>query len=605
MFIKDKKDIILKLLYKFHTKLSRFELDSKNFYLLFFLIKLNIIRYSLNEIIIKRNKFIKFDCYINTFFYYIYIFFFLKIYDISLIEKILFKSNIFLPDNILMIFIEDKIRSNINLLPSISTDYFLKNKLSTIILYNEYKLSIDLLNLLIYERYIEHIRISIYNEYLTFMDIFMKYPLLKTFLRFVLYKREKKVNIFFNNLNNSIMSSKYNIYDHDDLYNLVDNNLVYNNYKVSSSVMINIVNNNLIKYISLWKNQRFYFFIDYIFNKYIKYNVLLLSYHIHYSYFNDDIFADLDNYHIDCNKLNILGPYSLYWQMNRYGFTFNYYFYLNGIISTFLQNNINYITQYNLYYLKFIVHKDNHFYWIFWYKTINLILLNHIFNIYFKYIKLRRFTYIRRRTNFIRKLVNWKVILQTFTFLFFPLNLNIYDDSFYLVRNLNKKRDLFNNVFIYMYSYDDKNIYKSLDYDIINISKKIHLDNVLFKNFDFYLNLSIFFILKKIGIYFFINFIGQFITIKGYVMKSVNILNLIYLDNNYYKDMLKKHSREYYFFLENKYRGLNIFTSYFNRYKNEYLWDFEKSMRYISYMIIIDNYYHIMILYLILSFLRS
>ena len=135
-------------------------------------------------------------------------------------------------------------------LKEIPYDYFFKFKKSLIYLEEEYKFRIDVFNFLFYGKYIEYIRKSIYNEYLTFIPVLFNYPLLKTLFRLIVYTRLSKIQDHdYRSSSNVAILRKYHIYDDFEDLKVFKTQKIFSNYSNSSLLVNNFLNTNLMKFL--------------------------------------------------------------------------------------------------------------------------------------------------------------------------------------------------------------------------------------------------------------------------------------------------------------------------------------------------------------------
>ena len=578
---------ISKILYLIFKKFHRFKFSSKNLYILILL----VISLDLNKVtfIQHKNRVTR----KNIKYYYILYFIFINkiLRNYSYFRKIenninsdSFKLSLDYKDNYFLIYLEN-FSSETNSFKNINYNFFLKSKKSLIYFEEYYKFRLDIYSFLFYGKYMEYIRKSIYNEYLTFTRNLWNYPLLKTFFRLITYTRLSKLkDSNFNFATNQAILSKYHIYDDFDIIKVEKSRYIVSNFNGSDLLISNLMNTHLFKLLTIWKNKKFYFYLDSVFSRFFKSNLIIPAYHINLNYEEyDDI--------TDTNKLNMMGLYSLYWQMNRYGFRFNYYYYLHSLGSCLLNNNFNSIANYNLFYLKFILCDNLNNYWIFWYRLMKLVLLDFIYKSFFKFFKFNKLNLKRKKLRF-KRLLSFKLLMQTYSFIFLPLDLEIYNNPRSLSRIIKIKKDNLSNILINIFFGYDFNLVDDLDLDLLNISKKLDLDNFLFNNFDYYLNLCIFFLTRKIGKYYFINFFTQYNGLKYLAVKFISsYTNSDKLSSSQVtRDSLLLKSQKYMDFSLSKHIGKNYFFSYRSRFLSEYLWDFEFPMIYSFYLIILYKY---------------
>lgn len=164
---------ISKFLYSIFKKFHRFKFSSKNLYILILL----VLSLNSNKVFSmqQKNKLIR----KNIKYYYILYFFLISkilknysyyskiennINDDTLRLSLGYKNNYFL------IYLENFF-SETNKLKNISYNFFFKSKKSLIYFEEYYKFRLDIYSFLFYGKYMEYIRKSIYNEYLTFTRI--------------------------------------------------------------------------------------------------------------------------------------------------------------------------------------------------------------------------------------------------------------------------------------------------------------------------------------------------------------------------------------------------------------------------------------------------
>lgn len=201
-----------------------------------------------------------------------------------------------------------------------------------------------------------------------------------------------------------------------------------------------------------------------------------------------------------------------------------------------------------------------------------LVLLDFIYKSFFKFFKFNKLNLKRKKLRF-KRLLSFKLLMQTYSFIFLPLDLEIYNNPRSLSRIIKIKKDNLSNILINIFFGYDFNLVDDLDLDLLNISKKLDLDNFLFNNFDYYLNLCIFFLTRKIGKYYFINFFTQYNGLKYLAVKFISsYTNSDKLSpSQVTRDSLLLKSQKYMDFSLSKHIGKNYFFSYRSRFLSEYL----------------------------------
>ena len=161
---------ISKILYLIFKKFHRFKFSSKNLYILILL----VISLDLNKVtfIQHKNRVTRKNIKYYYILYFIFINKILRNYSyFSKIENNInsdsFKLSLDYKDNYFLIYLEN-FSSETNSFKNINYNFFLKSKKSLIYFEEYYKFRLDIYSFLFYGKYMEYIRKSIYNEYLTF-----------------------------------------------------------------------------------------------------------------------------------------------------------------------------------------------------------------------------------------------------------------------------------------------------------------------------------------------------------------------------------------------------------------------------------------------------
>jgi len=548
----------------------------------------------INEIkkdVIKFFKFIhkKINLYKFSSIYFYYIYFLYFISNINNFKVNRFKVNNFYNANNLKYLLKlnyiyylkfNNMNININLgwfikiyllnILKFKTNYFCTNYDVKVISSFNYKLMLNLWYFMLYGKYIVYMVTYLYNLYLNTKCYLIKFPLINIMLRFLLRSRLDKL-IYFKKYKYSKYKfiEKYNIYDIKYKVNILYNFILKFNF---NRILFNF---NIFKVLNLLSNKKIYIYLNFLWYKYIKINYLYLIY-----YFN--IYNDYDN-SLACeyNKFNILGIFSFYWQLKRYGFNVNYYFYYFSILY-FKFFNIN---DYNYCFYNSLIYKNKHVN-IFWYKINKIIVLNYIRRSFFRYIKLNR---LILRNKLRRKLIikKWLFFSKIYNMKFYPLNYYLYDDNnishfiTFLIKKINYLHCL--NLFNFIYKY-----YNKYTVNLIDIINKINININISINFYYFQNYLVNLIVNKIKKYYYINILNLLCCLNVLcknIIDKVNLRNVI----AYKKDKdLNKNLNLYLFY---KLKGLNKFFELYFFNINNYLWYFEKSIMFNMFVKYMYHFY--------------
>lgn len=197
---------------------------------------------------------------------------------------------------------------------------------------------------MLYGKYYVYIVTYLYNLYLNTKCYLNRYPLVNIVLRFLLRSRLEKLIYF--------KKYKYSKYKFIQKFQIYDIKFKVNpNKSFLSSINIKniLCKLNIFKVLNLLSNKNIYRNFKFIWNNYIKINFLYMIFYI-------NIHNDYDN-SLACeyNKFNILGVFSFYWQLRRYGFHVDYYFYYFNIMYSKFFN----INDYNCYFYKYLIFINN------------------------------------------------------------------------------------------------------------------------------------------------------------------------------------------------------------------------------------------------------
>jgi len=568
---------VYNILIKIYRKLKLYNFNSLNFYLFFVLVKLCLINNLLinnYNLYLINNLFIKYDGM------YVY-----KKYNYLIILKSILSNNykiINLLQHIKYVdyryYIQIVINYNNNIINNIKFDYFFKlNNNLNMVYYSDFKFRLNFYNFLILKEYMEYIRLYVYNQYLFLLEKIDSYPVIKIFLKYLLRYRLDK--IVFNKkkyINNISIINKYHVYDiKKKEYKL------YKKY-YSKNININKFESNIFMLFECLISQDLFLFIDLIFKKFGKLYMLLDMYYL-------NIYLKPDNL-LDIYKFNAMGLYSLYWQMHRYGFNVNYYYYVKLLYNS---DNLVNIKLFNLYYLNNIYKSSNNLNKIFWYRVFNIIVIDSVTKLFLKIIRYSFKSYFKnKKMKFKRNLKFLRLLIKTYSLKFLPINLNMYYNKI-LLKNylLNTKLNL--DILLYkIFNIIDENVKLNMNLDIMSVLQKINLDNILLQNIDFFFNVYYMYLIKNIGKYYILNLKSLVLPMRDFIIKSIIISKKVTIKKKNLNIIVNKNSL-YKFFLFNLYKniGLKFFYTYNNMYNFEYVWKFEGVMALSSYITFINKYY--------------
>ena len=319
-----------------------------------------------------------------------------------------------------------------------------------------------------------------------------------------------------------------------------------------------IIKNKLFKFYILLCNYNIFKNIKYIWLKSSKIDLLYNNYcNIIYNINLNEI-----------NKFNILGLYSLYWQISRYGFNYEYYFYKINLYN--IINKSNNMKLYNIIYYKLELLTKNIL--TIWYKIKNLIILNYINKKFYKYNN--KFKLNKYNKHIYRKYLTR--ILSNYIFKFRPIIKN-YNIKNY-IKLIKKNLDFICNTYLFNIKYNKLYRYNLNIYYILD---KIKIDIKINSNINILKNIYLFILIKLIGKYFFINWLNIINNINNFNRKLLIKKNDITKFNNYI--LIKNKSYKSYMKL-------------YKLYNLKYIWIFEKSIIYNLYIIFINIYYKLFIL---------
>ena len=201
-----------------------------------------------------------------------------------------------------------------------------------------------------------------------------------------------------------------------------------------------------------------------------------------------------------------------------------------------------------------------------------IILLDFIYHAFFKFLKYNKLNLRKKKLRF-KRLLSFKFLMQTYSFIFLPLDMDIYYNNLYLLKNLKIGKTYLDDLLVNIFFGYNINLSSDLNLNWSQITKKISLDNLLFNNLDYYLNLFIFYITRKIGKYFFSNFISQYKGLNIFLLRILNFKSKLDNYSNYYevKDTHNLVFSRYFDFNLSKHLGVNYFFTYRGRYLGEYL----------------------------------
>jgi hypothetical protein len=347
--------------------------------------------------------------------------------------------------------------------------------------------------------------------------------------------------------------------------------LIYKKIKIIK--FLEIINIQYISYIL--NNLLFKFFIllcSYEIFKNIKY-IWLKSSKINLLYYNYSNIINNINLN-EVNKFNILGLYSLYWQILRYGFNYEYYSYNINIYNIIFKNNI--INIYNIIFYNIILLTKSIL--IIWYKIKKIILLNYINRKFYKYhkkFKINKYNKYIYRKYLLR-------ILSNYVFKFKPIKESIYKNIKNYIILIKKNLDFICNTYLFNIKYNK--LYK-YNLSILSIINNINIDIKINNNVLNFKNTLLFIFNKLIGKNFFLNW---FNIINNIINFNINI---------YYKINKKIGIINYNNYILNKNISYNNYIKLYNYYNSRYIWKFEKSIIYNLYINFLNIYYKILFLF--------
>ena len=434
--------------YKVESKLN---ISDNTFFIFFFLFRYFIYKNEISKISIYLNIFkyllSKKNIYNYYFYNYIYIFFLLNLNII--------KFNFLFICNIYIFLLLEFLKKNINLL-QYNLYFFFKPKKLKIYFFEDIIFRIDLLLFFRNWEYIKFFKMFKYNEYLNIHPSLFKYPYLKKFLCIYFFKLLKKKNQL-------QYFTKKGFLNNTQLYT-IKKSLQLKKYKKFEN-NINFLYNKIyiLKLFSLLTKFNFDI-LDYCIRYYSLSQFLYFIYNIWLFYYQKNDWEEIKKYKID----NI---FFLFWKVNRYGFkvtewiniyTLKYYFeYL------FDYNLLNLLCLANLKKNNKIIKKYCN---IFFYKIVNLVVLEYIYTLFYRFLSdLEK----SRRRKFARFwLRNWIVLKRAVVFEWINISKfthsNIYINVNYLTYS-----------FLFLGNYQLK---YNLNSNFINITNKIILDSFLFNN---------------------------------------------------------------------------------------------------------------------------
>ena len=459
------------------------------------------------------------------------------------------------------LILENNIHYKINLV-NLNNIYFTDIRSLKLFLPSNFVIKISIWYYILYNKYVIYLSEYLYNLILRLNYINIKYPLLLLIIRYVYVSRLDKINNLNKNkyssdkfrLKFNVISSKNKLIGNILIENIKSLKLIYQHKTLRFLVLL--TNNNIFKYIkSIWSKSSK---INLIYNNYI--NIIT----------NTNL--------AEVNKFNILGLYSLYWQIQRYGLNYEYYSYNYNIIN--LINN-NSISLYNNTYYRIILLDQINIISLLWYKIKNVILLNYIHRIFYKYNskfklnKYNKYIYNKYLTR----------IISNYVFKFIPLDTKIYYNITFLkdyIKLIKNDLDYICSAYLFNIKY---NKLSRNNLNPVNIINNINLDTKINKNLAIYNNFY-YYLLRKI-------------LIKYYLMNWNNILINI---NNFNLKILAKidHKKNYSTIYSNyilvKAASHDKFDILCHSYDIKYQWVFEQSIVYHLYLVFLNIYYKLLLL---------
>ena len=467
-----------------------------------------------------------------------------------------YKNNNYIVKNKKIIF-ENNLLYNINLY-FINKRMFINKHSFKILLPNQFTLKINIWYYILYNKYIIYLSKYLYNLILKLNYINIKYPLLLLLVKFIIENRLNKIKNYNKN--------KYSYTLYKIKYKLI-------NKKIKIIKIIEIINIQYISYILNNKLLKFFILLcNYDIFKNIKY-IWLKSSKINLLYYNYSNIINNINLN-EVNKFNILGLYSLYWQILRYGFNYEYYSYNINIYNILCTKNI--INIYITIYYNIILLTKNIL--IIWYKIKKIILLNYINNKFYKYHKKFK---INKYNKYLYKKYLLR-ILSNYVLKFKPIKESIYKNIKNYIVLIKKNLDYICNTYLFNIKYNK--LYKN-NFNILSIINNINIDVKINNNILVCKNILLFIFTKLIGKKFFLNWFK--------IINNINNLNI----KIYYNINKKIGLISYNNYILNKNKSYNNYIKLYNCYNLKYIWKFEKSIIYNIYIIFINIYYKFIFLF--------
>jgi hypothetical protein len=317
-----------------------------------------------------------------------------------------------------------------------------------------------------------------------------------------------------------------------------------------------------------------YSFLFYYFGEFFLLHLYVYIYNITVYNYEIDDWVEIKKFRINSLKNN-------FWQQSRYGFKFFPWLYMLVIsyISKLIFNDYLYI--YNLIDIKKI---NNRILNIFWYKILKIVIIEKINYSYFLWFReLLLGLNNKKRIKQVEKYIKiWKILLNSYIFEYINVNYNYLN-----INNINFNLEyVFWNIF-----FIGDNIYNIyFKYNILFIIKKINIDNIIYLKLNYYLELLRNLLHCIFNSYTLINILFCFLFLKDLFFKIFfhknfnNNIFSIYIYNMIYNKMLYN-QRKIIFYNYQKYFLENTFDNY--KIKNHKFYDFLFEDNLIIYMYII------------------
>lgn len=502
----------------------------------------------------KRLKLYNFNLY-NIYLYMVL----LKLYNFNNVKIKKYNLNKILE----VINIEDKKYYNIDIY-SISNIYFIKKINYKLYTSNSFTLKISLWYYILYNKFIIYLSEYIFNFIVRINYINYKYPLLLALIRHIFRNRLNKLK--------KVNSTKYSSSYFKIKYRVIDYKIKHFKYIMVNNPKMAKINykNKLLKLYLLLSNNDLFYSSKLAWYKSSKINVL----------YNNYINIIYNIYLVEVNKYNIMGLYSLYWQINRYGDKYQYYLFNYNLLTVIIQNN-SLVKLYNNIYYYYILLYNNKLKLVVWYKVINIIILNYINRIFYRYnskFKLNKYN---------KEIYNKYLtrVLTNYVFKFKPLDLKIYyNNKFikYYIESVKKNLDYICNVYLFNMRYNE--LFRN-HVSIVNIINDINLDLKINENLNNVKNIKYYIFNKLISKYYMINWFNILLNQYNFNLKLINS----YMNKKNDKSIFKN-----YLMIKN--RANDLYDIWRKDHIDEYIWSFEKSMILNTYIYLLNIYYKLLIL---------